>query len=299
VNAGLQEVITYSLTEPSREEPLDLGKGEYVRLSNPISSERVVMRRSVLAGVLEIAAANLRHTENVRLFEIGAVYLPQPGEKLPAEPRRLAIVMTGSRVSEFWAEGAQSPPALDFFDIKGVVETLARDLHLANVSYGPSLLGHLHPGRAAEWLLAGQRAGAFGQLHPAVASRYGLGDRAVLAGELDLEAILAKVPERYTFAPVPRFPAALRDIAVVVAEGITAEQVMAEIRAAGGDLLSGIRLFDVYKGESIPPGTKSLAFALSYQAPDRTLTDKEVDKAHKKIEERLKNVLKAQVRGEE
>jgi phenylalanyl-tRNA synthetase beta chain len=107
------------------------------------------------------------------------------------------------------------------------------------------------------------------------------------------------VSERYTFTPVPRFPAALRDIAVVVAEGITAEQVMGEIRAAGGDLLSGIRLFDVYKGESIPPGTKSLAFALSYQAPDRTLTDKEVDKAHKKIEERLKNVLKAQVRGEE
>ena len=117
--------------------------------------------------------------------------------------------------------------------------------------------------------------------------------------ELDLEALQASVPVRYQYTPVPRFPAALRDIAVVVPEGITAERVTGEIGAAGGELLRGIKLFDLYRGDSIPAGTKSLAFALTYQAEDRTLTDKEVDKAHKKIEDRLKHVLKAAIRGKE
>jgi phenylalanyl-tRNA synthetase beta chain len=121
----------------------------------------------------------------------------------------------------------------------------------------------------------------------------------VLAGEFDLDALLAAVPERFAYAPVPRFPAALRDVAVVVAEDVTAEHITAEVRAAGGELLRGVRLFDLYRGPSIPEGTKSLAFALTYQAEDRTLTDKEVDKAHKKIEDRLKHVLKAQIRGKE
>jgi phenylalanyl-tRNA synthetase beta chain len=187
---------------------------------------------------------------------------------------------------------------LDFFDLKGVIESLVADLHLPNAFYAPSSLAYLHPGRAAQLILGEKSVGSFGQLHPTVAGHYGLGNRAALVAELDLESILTKVPERYHFKPVPRFPSALRDIAIVVEEAITAEQVMKELRAAGGDLLSDIRLFDVYRGESIPPGTKSLAFALSYQAPDRTLTDKEVDKAHKKIEDRVKHVLKAQVRGD-
>jgi len=105
------------------------------------------------------------------------------------------------------------------------------------------------------------------------------------------------VPERFTYEPVPRFPHALRDIAVIVDEAITAERLAAEIRTAGGKLLRDLRLFDLYKGSSIPAGTKSLAYALTYQAEDRTLTDKEVDKAHKKIEDRLKQVLHAQIRG--
>jgi phenylalanyl-tRNA synthetase beta chain len=105
------------------------------------------------------------------------------------------------------------------------------------------------------------------------------------------------VPERYAYTAVPRFPAALRDIAVIVEEAMTAERIVAEIRAAGGELLRGVRIFDVYRGSSIPEGTKSLAFALTYQADDRTLTDKEVDKAHEKIENRLKHVVKAQIRG--
>ena len=188
---------------------------------------------------------------------------------------------------------------MDFFDLKGVIEVLAADLHLADATYRPSTASHLHPGRAAELLIGDGVAGHFGELHPRVAQAYGLGERPVLVGEFDLEVLQAGVPDRFTCTPVPRFPPALRDIALVVEETVTAERILAEVRTAGGELLAGVRLFDLYRGESIPAGKKSLAYALTYQASDRTLTDKEVDKAHKKIEERLKQVLKAQVRGQE
>lgn len=300
VASGLQEVITYSLTTPQKEAPLGLPSLDYVTLQNPISDERTVMRRSVLASVLEVAAANLKHTNDLALFEVGFVYLPRPGERLPEEPRRLALVLAGRRQPEFWGAGAQAKDAgVNFYDVKGIIETLAADLHLPDVSYRLAKVPYLHPARAAELMVQGKPVGTFGQLHPRAAMQFDLGERSILAGELDLEAILAAVPERFLYKPVPRFPAALRDVAVIVEEALTADQVAAEIQAGGGDLLRGIRLFDLYRGPSIPPGTKSLAYALTYQADDRTLTDKEVDKAHKKIEDRLKHVLKAQIRGQE
>jgi phenylalanyl-tRNA synthetase beta chain len=295
---GLQEVITYSLTTPEREAPLGLARGDYVKLLNPITVERAVMRQTVLAGVLDVLAANLRHTEDVSLFEIGPVFIPRPGERLPDEPVRLAIAMTGKRAPEFWSESAKSPP-LDFFDMKGVVESLAADLHLPPLTFRKATPAYLHPGKAAEIVIEGRAVGTFGELHPRVAAFYGLEGRMVPAAELHLQASLAVVPARFNYTRVPRFPAALRDIAIELDESVTAERAAAEIRTAGGDLLGGIRLFDVYRGGSIAAGKKSLAYALTYQADDRTLTDKEVDKAHKKIEDRLTHVLKAQVRGKE
>ncbi len=303
VDCGLQEVVCYTLTMPEKEAPL-LGPVEnYVRLKNPISNERVVMRQSVLASVLEIAEGNLRHADDVRLFEIGFAYIPlarNASEGLPDEPRRLGIVMTGNRAKEFWSDGgAKDKQPLDFFELKGLIETLAEDLHLSNITYEPAKVAHLHPGKSATLLLGGIATGSFGQLHPKVAQAYGLGERAVLVAEFDLEALQKATPNRFSYTPVPRFPAALRDIAVVVEEAVPAERIESEIRTGGGDLLRGVRLFDLYRGNQIPAGTKSLAYALSYQADDRTLADKEIDKAHKKIEDRLKHVLKAAIRGKE
>ncbi|HEV3145823.1 MAG TPA: phenylalanine--tRNA ligase subunit beta [Gemmataceae bacterium] len=296
--AGLTEAITYSMTTPERESPLTGGSSDYITILNEISSDRKVMRRTVLAGLLEVAANNLKHSATVRMFEVGPVYLPKAGEKLPDEPPRLALVLSGRRTNEFWAESAAGAgPELDFFDLKGVMESLAAELHLADVRFLKSAASWLHPGKAAEIVVNGKAAGNFGQLHPRMAQKFDLAGKTVLAAELDLDVLLANVPDRYRYVPVPKHPANLRDIAVVVEEAVTAERVQAELRAGGGELLAGLRLFDVYRGPSIPPGTKSLAYALTYQAPDRTLTDKEVNQAHSKIENRLKHVLKAQIRG--
>jgi phenylalanyl-tRNA synthetase beta chain len=300
VALGLQEIITYSLTTPGREASLHLPKREYVTLRNPISSERVAMRQSLLTGALEAAASNLRETDSVCLFEIGSVYLPKAGQKLPEEPRRLAVVLCGKRRPEFWEDGSQTSSALfDFFDLKGMVEALLGDLHLSGVAYRPVKALALHPGKGAEIVAGERQVGTMGELHPKVVEVFGLGGRKVLVAELDVDVLRAALPARYAYSPVPRFPAALRDVAVIVAEGVPAERVEAEIRAAGRPLLRDIRLFDVYRGESIPAGTKSLAYALTYIADDRTLTDKDVDRAHKSIESRVRHVLKAQIRGQD
>lgn len=297
VSYGLQEFITYSLTGPEREAPLAPPANEYVKLVNPVTSERHVLRQTVLAGVLECSAANLRHLPNVRAFEIGPVFLPHSGQPLPEEPKRLAIVLTGPRDEAHWS--AQPGSEFDFYDLKGLVERLIGDLHLAMVDIRPAQPAHMHPGKSAELRLDGRAIGAFGELHPKVATAFDLGRRTVLVAEFDMSAIIAAIPDRYQYDSIPRFPAALRDVAVIVTEGTSAEKVTAEIKTGGGDLLAGVRVFDLYRGASIPVGTKSLAFALTYQAADRTLSDKEIDKAHRKIEDRLKHVLKASIRGKE
>jgi phenylalanyl-tRNA synthetase beta chain len=294
-NAGLQECVTYSLTAKDHEVRLG-ASGPWVELVNPISPERSVMRTSLLTNLLEAVEDNLKHEPVVKVFEVGPVYLRKPGDQLPVEPRRLALVLAGQRTTGTWdvQSGGQF---IDFFDLKGVIERLAAALHLPGVAVRATRdVPFLHPGRSAELLINGKAVGSFGELHPKTAAAFKLTEQPVLVADLDLEAILATAPERFAYVPVPQHQAALRDVAVVVDEALTNEAVVAEIRAAGGELLAGVRLFDVYRGESIPAGKKSLAYALTYQA-DRTLKDTEIDKAHKQVESRLVHVLKASIRG--
>ena len=330
-DAGLQECVTYSLTGTEAEKALEAGKtpppnplpatergdrsgspprigeglgvGSFVALLNPISPERSVLRTTLLPGLLAVAHANLEAADGVALFEVGPVYLPKAGAPLPDEPRRVAVVLCGRRSAAAWDDPlGVKPPQYDFFDLKGGVETLAADLHLPGVSVRRAANpAHLHPGRSAELVVNGAAGGLFGELHPKVAAAFGKGfaDRAVQVAELDLEAVLAAVPDRFPYRPFPTVPPAKRDIAVIVLEETPAEAVLAEIRAAGGDLLTDAVLFDVYTGESVPAGTKSLAYALVYQAPDKTLSDKEIEKAHGKVEGRLRHVLKAKIRGKD
>jgi phenylalanyl-tRNA synthetase beta chain len=155
------------------------------------------MHRTLQAGVLEVAGRNLRHTDTVRLFEVCSVYVPSPGEKLPAEPRRLVIVLSGKRRPEHWDEAGQAVGTLDFFDLKGVVEALLADLHLADVGYRPAKEAMLHPGKAAEVVCGEQVVGTLGELHPKVAEAFDLAGRAVQVAELRLDVLRAALPPRY------------------------------------------------------------------------------------------------------
>lgn len=302
VKAGLQEVVTYALTSPQREGRLLPGDTPaddrpYITLVNPIVVDRVVMRHSVLAGVLEVLSANSRVRERLALFEIGQVYLVQEEETLPEEPRRLALALTGPRHLPAW-QGADVQP-MDFFDLKGVVEALTNGLHLAGVMYESGAHPSLMPGRTAKLLVDGKHAGWLGELHPLVREKFDLPNPSVLVADLDLEVLLAKAMERerYPVSAVPAFPPVKEDLAVIVNEDVPGARVQALIETTGGKLLTEVVLFDVYRGAQAGVGKKSLAYRLTYQAPDRTLTDSEVAKARGKIVKRLQEELGATLRG--
>ena len=307
---GLQEVITYSLTNLEREAALDpalaagdLAQESYVTLSNPITQERSVMRHSLLATGLETAAANLRFCDRVEIFEVGKVYLLEPGDELPAEPRRLSVVMTGQRGERHWlaAEG----PDLDFFDLKGVVEMLLARLHVAQPIFEPAQHPTFQQGRTARVLLGDPKAGAgqavpigfLGEVDPAVRDALGLPERRVAAAELDLDLLLAHVPATWFVEPISPYPPVLQDLAVVVDEQVPEGVVHGLIVESGGFLLKDVRLFDVYRGDQVPQGKRSLAYALSFQAPDKTLRDEIVAKQVQRIVQRLKKELDADLRS--
>jgi len=294
-NLGLQEVMTYALTSPEEETPLGMS-GDHVILANPIHNDRSVMRRSVLGSVLQVAGSNLHQRPGVRLFEVGKIYDPVSGEKLPRESLRLAVVLTGPRTTEHW-DNRTAPAAMDFFDLKGILDAFLQRLHQPRVIFNPTQVPYLHPGQAAEVMAGEVRLGALGQLHPSLNAKYDLGRRKVYVADLDLEALLAAIPPVHRFQALSPFPPVLEDIALVVDEALPAAKVESEIRAGGGDLLRGVRLFDVYRGPNLSQGKKSLAYALSYQASDRNLTDKEVAKVRAKIVGRVEKLLGATLRA--
>jgi phenylalanyl-tRNA synthetase beta chain len=301
--AGLREVINYRLTTPEAEarllppgetatvESLYSDGADYVRLANPISLERTVLRHTLLDGVLQNLADNRRSAPRMRLYEIGSVFLLQPGAPLPAEPRRLAIALSGARAVPGWQDDAAARKAaqsetLGFFDLKGVLETLTTALRLpggaAALTFKAEAHPTFHPGRCAAIYLRGARIGVVGEVHPLVRDAYDL-TAPVAAAEIDLDALIGELPLIDRIRPILTTPAVYQDIAVVVNETVSAAQLEVAIRAAGGELLRDVQLFDLYQGDQVPDGQKSLAYALTFQAADRTLTDKEVARLQAQI----------------
>lgn len=293
VGCGLSEVITYSLTSLEAGAKLDPDSSPegYLHIANPLSRERSVLRRLLLPGLLETVAENLKHQERVAIFELGRVYLPAGKGERPLEPRRLGLALAGPRGELSWHA---KPWAMDFFDLKGIIEELLRRLGLEGRFERANHLS-FHPGRAAKLLIGREEVGLLGELHPRVRENFEL-EEPVLAAELDLEAILARAAPIGRYRPLPQFPAVLRDLAVVVDEAIPAERVAQVIRGAGGELLRELVLFDLYQGPPIPQGKKSLAFRLRLQAEERTLTDEEADGLRARIEARLAEELGAELR---
>jgi phenylalanyl-tRNA synthetase beta chain len=307
VQAGLQETITYRLTTPLAEARL-LGEehaasNPYVTLANPTTPERTAMRHSLLNSVLEVVAENSKHHDRAQVFEVGHIYMPAaggPGEEaiLPRELSRLAIVLTGPRSDVGWMGTDASP--VDFYDLKGILESILTGLHIEEATFDPARHPAFRPGRVASLIVSGQPVGVFGQLHPLVVESYEIKTRencAVLAADIDLDILLAGVPETHVVRSLPRFPPVVQDIAVVVDEQISANQVQTLIANTGHPMLTQVRLFDVYRGEQIGPGKKSLAFNLTYQSETRTLTDKVVAKQQQKILTSLERELGAKLRS--
>jgi phenylalanyl-tRNA synthetase beta chain len=304
VALGLQEVITYRMTSPERETrrltpdtpPNDK---PYVQIANPIVSDRNVMRQSLLSSVLEVVERNSRLRERMALFEISPVYMASEGGALPDELNRIVMILTGSRALPDW-QGADTSP-MDFYDLKGTVNAMFEALHLDGMRYEPHQHPTFHPGKCARILVGDQQVGVMGELHPKVRRNYDLpasaADTPILAADLDMDLILDAVPERFDMREVPPYPPVLEDLAIVVDESLPAEQVEAVIRKAGGEMVSNLRLFDVYRGEQAGSGKKSLAYSLTYQAADRTLTDKEVAKVRQQIVSQLDQKLGAKLRS--
>jgi phenylalanyl-tRNA synthetase beta chain len=304
VRMGLQEVITYRMTTPEMEArrlapatpPVDR---PHLRLANPINQERAVMRQSLVASVLEIVERNARIRERIALFEIGEVFLASEGGSLPDERSRLVIAMTGVRSLPTW-QGGQAAP-MDFFDLKGVVESLLSALHV-EARYEPGSHPSFHPGKCAYVLVGDRRLGTLGELHPEVAARYDLSgaldeQAPILAGSFSMEVLLEATPGRYESEPVPVYPPVFEDLALVVADDVPADRVAFLIRQTGGATVSDVHLFDVYRGDQLAAGQKSLAYRVTYQAPDKTLSDSEVARLRRKIVGRLERELGAQLRS--
>jgi phenylalanyl-tRNA synthetase beta chain len=295
---GLQEAVTYRLTSPAREAKAiasqDAEDREYIHLVNPIGEERSALRQDLLASVLEVVARNVRLQERIAVFEIGPVFLPNEGEQLPKESDRLAIAMRGPLNPLSWQD--QEPGEMDFYDMTGVMDGLLTGLHVGEIRYEPIEHAAFHPGKCASIWVDDKEMGVLGVVHPMVAERFESPNTAIIAANLDLEALFERIPERYPIPPVPAFPPVLEDLAFVVDHGTPAGRIRALIQETGKPLVVGVSLFDLYEGEQVGQGKKSLAFSIVYQADDRTLTDEEVATVRGKIVNRLDKELGAKLR---
>ena len=299
--AGLNETVTYSFAEPSDIEKLRMnpeGIGGVVELINPLNADQSVMRQSIIPGLLRGVAHNQAHgVSNIQLYEIGNVFYAQEGKALPKERQKISGVLSGAMADKAWNA---APADFDFFDGKGVLESVARELAFAKVRFKvaePEKYSHLQPGRGAEMYAGRTLIGWVGEIHPLAAADFEV-EGTVVAFELDVQAMVEATRPARDYVDVATYPAVKMDIAFVVDEEVTNETLVQRMESAGGKLLESVQLFDVYRDEQrVGAGKKSMAYNLTYRAADRTLTGEEVEKAHTKLVKKVCGSTGAEVRG--
>ena len=293
VSCGLQEILSYSLTSLEKLQKLspDLDlKVIPLKVANPLTKEQEYLRTTLRTNVLATLASNQKHEENgIKLFEIGEVFLPQ-GKELPQEKDMLCAVLSGPRQELSW-HGDNEP--LDFFDAKGVVESLFNQLGLV-VTFEVSDDESLFPGRAVDIIISGDKVGIIGELHPKVTQAFELSGTVYLI-EMDMEKLLDKTTRLKEYRAIPRFPGLSRDISLVIDKQVTYQQVEGIIQSF--PLASKATLFDLYIGKQLPEGKKSFAVRIVYQSPERTLTDEEINKTQEQMLDRLHQELGATLRS--
>jgi phenylalanyl-tRNA synthetase beta chain len=311
--AGLDEVVAYSFVAADAGTALGLAgddrRAAPIALANPMSAEQAVMRTTLLPGLLAVVAGNLaRQAERVAVFELGRAYLPRVTGDLPApapgrkdaaqpwpldEPEMLAVALCGPLSGQSWT-GAPRPT--DFFTIKGCVELVLAGLGIAGAVFERSHEPYLHPGKAADLLLGDDRVGGFGLLRPDVAARYGIADRDVCVAELSVAPLATRGLSIALFEDLLTFPLAGQDLAVVLDADVPAAQMLEVVRRAGGRLLRTATVFDVYEGDQVPPGKRSLAVRLVLRSAERTLTEKDIGGVRRKVLAALERELGAALR---
>jgi phenylalanyl-tRNA synthetase beta chain len=294
VSCGFQEVLTYSLTSLGMLERLSpelcLIGSTPMKVANPMSREQEYLRTSLRAGLLSVLARNERYQEDgIRLFEIGKVFLPREMD-LPQEREMLCAVLSDSQRRLSW-QGKTEP--IDFFVAKGVVESILSRLGLVG-RFEEGEDESLCPGRSASVIIGDDKLGMIGELQPKVSGAFELSENAYLI-EIDLDKLSSFTTALKKYQPIPRYPSTSRDIALLVDEQITYQQICAIIQNLS--LVNSVALFDLYVGEQVPAGKKSLAFRIVYQSSTQTLTDNEVDKVQQQILDKLQRDLKATLRS--
>ena len=292
--AGLTEIITYALTTPEKAVEFTLNPSNLTELMWPMTVERSVLRQNMVSGILDSLAHNVaRKNKNLALYEIGKVFeqTGNPKEDLPNEINSFAFALTGL-VNE--KDFQTKPVAVDFFYAKGVVEALFAKLGLTAEYVASNQIKSLHPGRTALISINGQPVGFVGQVHPATAKAYDIPETYV--AELNLSAIEEQLQPAQPFTEITKFPAVSRDVALLLKAEITHQEVLDAIQAAGIKRLTDIKLFDIFSGDKLGVGLKSMAYSLTFQNPEASLTDEEVAKYMEKIEKSLIEKLGAEVR---
>ena len=292
--AGLTEVITYALTTPEKAVQFSTNPSNLTELMWPMTVDRSVLRQNMVAGILDTVAYNVaRKNKDLALYEIGKVFeqTGNPQEELPIEINSFAFALTGL-VSE---KDFQTPTVpVDFFYAKGILEALFDRLGL-NVEYtATQALAGMHPGRTATISLDGQVIGFVGQVHPVTAKDYNIPETYVV--EVNLTAIEQAIQLAKPFVEITKFPAVTRDIALLLKAEISHKEVVEAIEAAGVKRLTDIKLFDVFSGEKLGLGMKSMAYTLTFQNPEYTLEDEEVARYMEKIQKSLEETIGAEVR---
>jgi phenylalanyl-tRNA synthetase beta chain len=300
VGCGLAEIISYSMVnlenvaklKPQPEMPL---AEAYLRITNPLSREWEYLRQTLMHTTLAAVADNLRFVDRVAIFEIAHVYLPVDGQALPQEPTMLSIALTGPRMSRSWLTGEEG--MLDFYDLKGVVETLCDRLGVQDVTFAPMQHPTYYPGRVASIQIAGAEIGVLGEVHPLVRRNFGLPDQTACLLDLNLSLLIQAAHPVQAYRTVYRMPTVKEDLALVVDESVPADKLEAAIWQAGKPLLVDVLLFDVYRGDQVGAGKRSLAYSLTFQSADKTLTSEETAKQREQIVRRLAQEYGAQIRG--
>jgi phenylalanyl-tRNA synthetase beta chain len=296
--AGFSEVINYSFINPDTLDklniPLDDKRRKLVVVKNPLRKEESAMRTSLIPALLSNVSLNLNRGEkNISFFEVSKVFLSSDS-KLPSEVIQMAAVYTSDKPA-FWSAKHDG-----FYDIKGAAEDLFSDLKIGQYDLDQDmqlLEPYLHPGKSCSIIAGGERIGSIGDVHPKVLEAYDIKSNITVLELYDLEKLIEYVSPGTTFKPLPKYPHVERDIAIVVSNEVTVEQVKREISGFASDIIESVSLFDIYTGKQVPEGKKSLAFSIRYRAGDRTLIDEEVDSMHSVIVEKLKNTFKAELRS--